>query len=335
VLIDDADRFSLIVPTYEGTPFVRRCLDFLQASAFRGHVVLSDNSTGDHLAFVKSCPERYPGLWLDVQLFDADIRFLEKLARTMEKLDSRYVMLCGQDDFILSDNVEKLLQTLEADEGLSCARGRVARFYVRRPENGGAEQAAIEVNPHPMLGYQEPEPLSRVLAHLRMYASTLYSVHRRTQLIENFRLTESLTKNVIFFQYLSSSITVAQGRVACLDGLFLARQIHLGSWAARLKDDYEHWPLLVTSPKYSEYYAEFRNAVIDVLTKRSASPDDGSLGAKIDRAYVQLAKRSFCQMGLEDEADRAFFARLQSPGSQEHKLLNKIAAFTLRYPETY
>ena len=67
-------------------------------------------------------------------------------------------------------------------------------------------------------GYQEPEHLSRVLAHLRMY------VHRSTQLGDNFRLTESLTKYVAFFRYLSSSIPVAQGRVACPDERFLARQ---------------------------------------------------------------------------------------------------------------
>lgn len=335
MLIDDADRFSLIVPTYEGTPFLRRCLDFLQASDFPGHIVLSDNSSGEHLDFVKSCPERYPGLWLDVHLFDASIRFLEKLAQTMERLDGRYVLLCGQDDFVLTENVEKILQVLEADDGLSCARGRVARFFIRRPGKEEAGQPSIEVNSHPMLGYYEPDPESRVLMHLRMYASTLYSVHRRAQLIENFRVTEALTKNVIFFQYLSSSITVAQGRVACLDELYLARQIHLGSWAARLKDDYEHWPLLVAAPNYSRYYAEFRTAVIDILTNRFGTPDDGSLGARIDRAYVQLVKRSFCQMGLDDEADSAFFGRLQSPGSPEHRLLNRIATFTLRYPDTF
>jgi len=335
VLIDDAHQFSLIVPTYEGTPFLRRCLDFLQASGFPGHIVLSDNSTGEHLDFVKSCPARYPALWLDVHLFDPNVRFLEKLAQTMERLDGRYVMLCGQDDFILADNVEKILLALEADAGLSCARGRVARFFIRRPANEEAGQPSIEVNPHPMLGYSDPHAESRVLMHLGMYASTLYSVHRRAPLIENFRLTEAFTKNVIFFQYLSSSITVAQGRVACLDELYLARQIHFDSWAARLKDDYEHWPLLITAPNYSGYYAQFRSALIDILTNRFGSVDDGSLGAKIDRAYVQLAKRSFCQMGLDDDADSAFFGRLQSPGSPEHKLLNRIATFTLRYPDTF
>jgi len=335
MLIEDADCFSLIVPTYEGTPFVRRCLEFLQASGYRGNIVLCDNSTAEHLEFVKSCPGRYPELWLDVHLYDAGIRFLDKLVQTMERIDARYVMLCAQDDFVVADGVERLLQTLEADEGLSCARGRVGRFYLRRSEAGKDDRPALEVTQHAMLAYENPDPVGRVLEHIRQYASTLYSVHRKAQLMESFRLTEAGTQNVIFYQYLSSCLTVALGRVACLDTPFLVRQVHRDSWAARLKDDHEHWPLLVASPRYSEYYLQFRKALIDFLTVRLGHAEDGSLAGKIDRAYVHMAKRSLCQTGLPDTPDDAFFARLQTAGTTEHKLLSSVATFTLRYTDTY
>lgn len=335
MLIEDADCFSLIVPTYEGTPFVRRCLEFLRTNGYRGHIVLCDNSTAAHLEYVKSCPERYPELWLDVHLYDAGTRFLDKLVQTMERIDARYVMLCAQDDFVVAEGVERLLQTLEADVKLSCARGRVGRFYLRRSDAGTNERPALEVTQHAMLPYDNPDPVGRVLEHIRQYASTLYSVHRKAQLIESFRLTEAGTRNVIFYQYLSSCLTVALGCVACLDEPFLIRQVHADSWAARLMDDHEHWPLLVASPRYSEYYVQFRQALIDFLTGRLGHTDDGSLAGKIDRAYVHMAKRSLCQTGLPGTPDDAFFARLQTAGTTEHKLLSGIAAFTLRYADTY
>jgi glycosyltransferase domain-containing protein len=335
MLIEDADRFSLIIPTYEGTPFLRRCLDYLRSSGYRGHIVLCDNSTAEHLELVKSCPNRYPELWLDVHLYDADARFLVKLVRTMERIHARYVMLCAQDDFIVADGVEQLVQALEADEGLSCARGRVARFGLRRSETGDGGHPALHLMQHAMLAYDDPDPIGRVLEHIRQYASTLYSVHRKAQLIQSFRLTEAGTRNVIFFQYLSSCITVALGRVACLDTPFLLRQMHSNSWAARLMDDYEHWPLLVASPKYSEYYLQFRKALVDFLVERLGHADDGSLAGKIDRAYVHMAKRSLCQTGLSGTPDDAFYARLQTAGTAEYKLLSSIAAFTLRYADTY
>jgi hypothetical protein len=211
----------------------------------------------------------------------------------------------------------------------------VARFYLRRSQTEETERPALEVTQHAMLAYDNPDPVGRVLEHIRQYASTLYSVHRKAQLIESFRLTEARTRNVIFFQYLSSCLTVALGRVACHDTPFLVRQVHRDSWAARLKDDYEHWPLLIASPRYSEYYLEFREGLMEFLARRHGHADDGSLAGKIDRAYAHMARRSLCQTGLSGTPDDAFYARLQTAGTAEHKLLSSIAAFTLRYADTY
>jgi glycosyltransferase domain-containing protein len=335
MLIEDARCFSLIIPTYEGTPFVRRLLDFLKAERYPGHVVLSDNSSAAHRGFVESAPQKYPELWIDVQTYDFDIRFLDKLARTLEQLDARYVMLCGQDDYVVPAALEKLVQAIEADPGLSCIRGRVARFLVEPLEQEGTKQAAkVHLNSYPMLPYEGADPVQRVLEHMRVYTSTLYSLHRRSQLLECCQFTDSTTRNVVFWQYLSSCVTVALGRVACVDELFLARQIHGRSWSAGLKG-YEHWPLLVTSPNYSSYYAGFRGALVDFLTKRLACADDGTLAGRIDSAFLELVRRWFCNTSQSDAANKAFFARLQTAGTPEEKLITGMTRFTLPYRDTY
>jgi len=335
MLIDDADCFALVVPTYQGTPFLRRLLDFLEAEHYPGHVVLSDNSSGEHRAFVESCPQRYADLWLDVQCYDFDIRFLDKLARTLESLAARNVMLCGQDDYVVPESLEKLLGVIEADPGLACVRGRVARFLLRpiAPE-GPKPAASVHLNNAPMLPYEESDPVQRVLGHMRAYTSTLYSLHRRDQLLESFRFTDAATRNVIFWQYLSSCVTVALGRVACLDELFLARQIHKRSWSATANDN-EHWPLLVTSPNYSTYYQGFRAALTDFLLTRVGALDDGALGTRIDQAFLELFKRAFCGTAQTDAANKAFFARLQTAGTAEEKFITRATQFTLPYRDTY
>ncbi|MGA0134819.1 MAG: TIGR00180 family glycosyltransferase [Opitutales bacterium] len=317
--IDDADCFALIIPTYQGTPFLRRLLDFLDAEQYPGHIVLSDNSRGEHRAFVESCPTRYAGLWLDLQCYDFDIGFLDKLARTLETLTARNVMLCGQDDYVVPQTLEKLLDLIEADPGLACVRGRVARFLLR-PVSTDAEKPAarVHLNNMPMLPYEDPDPVTRVLGHMRAYASTLYALHRREALLECFRFTDAATRNVIFWQYLSSCVTVALGRVACLDALFLARQIHKRSWSATANDN-EHWPLLVTSPRYSDYYQGFRSALVDFLLRRAGAGDADGLGADIDRAFLELLKRTFCGTSQTDAANKAFFARLQTAGTAEER----------------
>lgn len=326
MLLDDSSAFCLLVPTYEGTAFVRRLLEFLRAEGFPGQVILSDNSSPAHREFVLSCPRRYPELWLELQEYPCDTGFVDKLARSLSRIGSRYVMLCGQDDFVVPEGVEALLQLLETDGGLSCARGRVARFHVRVLSGSERERtAAVDFNKHPMLPYQDLDPAARVLAHLRAYTSTLYSVHRREVLLEAMRRTDEATRNVVFWQYLSSCITVALGRVACLDQLFLARQIHRQSWSAGLVGDREHWPLLLTSPRYSEYYQQFRTALLGLV----------DIDGQVDEAYVSLVRRALCRVNETDAGNESFFARLQTSGTPENIRVNGMARFSLAHEGTY
>ncbi|MGH6689838.1 MAG: TIGR00180 family glycosyltransferase [Gammaproteobacteria bacterium] len=333
MLIEDDKAFSLIIPTYEGTPFLRRCLDHLKSVQYLGHVVLADDSTGEHREFVESCASRYPELWIDVHLYEHRTRFLDKLCQSMERIRARLVMLCGQDDFVVPSAVERVARALDADAGLACARGRIARFYIRGRDSGGANGVAVEFARYPMRAYREVRAVERVVGHIRAYSSTLYSVHRRPLLIESFRRTEAATNNVIFMQYLSSCITAAQGRIECVDALFLARQAHSASWAAQLMRDSEHWPLLVASPNFSAYYQAFRNALLELL--RGEPDADGRLGERIDEAFVDLARHGLCRIGVEDPEHEAFHARLTTEGTEERREVDSIVRFALAHPETY
>jgi len=134
-------------------------------------------------------------------------------------------------------------------------------------------------------------------------------------------------------QYLSSCITAAQGRIECVDALFLARQAHSASWAARLMRDYEHWPLLIAAPKFSAYYQEFRDTLLDLL---GGEPDaGGDLGGRIDEAFADLVRLALCRIGFEDPGDAAFYARLNTRGSDEQRAFESIVSFALGYPGTY
>jgi len=334
MLIADDDAFALIIPTYEGAPFLRRCLDHLKSLGYPGQVVLADDSSGAHREFVASCPARYPELRIDLHPYPHGTEFLDKLAQSLERLRARFVMLCGQDDFVVPAALERLAATLDADAGLACARGRVARFRIHRKQDAtGGERAGIEFMQHPMRAYRDANAVDRVLAHLRDYASTLYSVHRRAGLIASFRRTAAATRNVIFMQYLSSCITAAQGRVECVDTLFLVRQAHGASWAAQLAHDGEHWPLLVAAPRFSAYYQEFRSELLALL--HGAPGADERLGERIDAAFVDLVKLGLCRIGGGDAEEAAFYARLTAQGTDDRRTADAIVTFALRYPDTY
>lgn len=330
--IHDPSLFSVVVPTFEGTPYLKRMLDYFRHIAFEGSIVLSDNSSGEHRRFVAGCSGQYKDLDLEVQQFPEDIRFLDKMSATLEKIDSRFVMLHAHDDFMVPAGVERCVEFLSNNECYSVARGRVAMVALSRADS----DVRISLVPHPMRAYEEDDPAARVESHIERYASTFYSVHRREPLLESFQRTEAATKNVIFFQYLSSCISVLRGKIYCTDELFYVRQGHADSWSGRLRQsgDYEHWPMLITSPDFSRYYREFRDE-LSSLVEETCRLAPGDYGPVIDRAALGLFQRGFCAQERENPGEVRFLQRLEDAASEENRLVKSVIDFAIKYGDTF
>jgi glycosyltransferase domain-containing protein len=328
--------FSVLVPTFNGTRYVRRMLDYFRQISFKGQIVLSDNSTGEHRAFVDGCEVSYPELNIVKFLFAENIRFLDKLVATLEKLDSQFVMLHAHDDFLIPASVEGCVGFLQEHTDYSVARGRVAMFALERAGAAEAAPVSVALVPHPMRGYEHPDPFERVIAHVERFAPTFYSVHRRASLIESFRFTEEATKNVIFFQYLSSCLAVLAGRVWCSDELFYVRQGHADSWSGRLNNgrDHEHWPMLITSPHFSNYYQQFRAALLQRLIEYTSGSAE-TVAQRLDLAAVSLFKRGFCGQDADNPGEVRFLKNLNDQGTREYAGLASIVDFVVAYPDTY
>ncbi len=333
--IDDPGLFSVVIPTFDGTPYLKRALDYFRHLSFKGRIVLSDNSSGGHRKFVASCADEYADLRVETLLFEGGVRFLDKLAATLEKIDSRFVMLHAHDDFMVPAAVERCVGFLDRNPAYTAARGRVAMFALARSGTSSPGQVSVSLVPHPMRGYEQDIPVDRLIAHIEGYASTFYSVHRRENLVESFRLTEVATRNVIFFQYLSSCISAMQGKIHCTDELFYIRQGHQDSWSGSLRQaSYEHWPLLITAPDFSRYYQEFRTALCGFVQQKLGMSAD-ALGPRIDAAAVSLMRRGFCGQEFDNPAEARFMQRLNDAGSVENRLLTAAVDFCVKYPETY
>ena len=334
MLIGDPNAFSVVLPTFQGGQFVPRLLDYLSERDFPATIHISDDSSGPDRAFIESCVQRYPRLRIVLDLYPHPTPFVAKLVGTLRKVESRFVMLQAQDDFPVPNGVEACVRYLQEHSEFSVARGRIARFFLGR----GAEPASsvnLTLIPHPMRSYLQGSPVERVIDHLKHYASTLYSVHRTESLREAFEYTADQMQHVIFFQYLSSALTVIKGKVWCGQELFYVRQNHVESWGAKAKrDDRDHWPHLLVAPDFSARYAEFRASLAQALATATGEPAQ-SLHASLDAAAVQLMVRSLCGRALEDADEDRFMGRLKTAGTLERTELENIVQFVTRYAETY
>jgi glycosyltransferase domain-containing protein len=329
--LSDPAIFSVVIPNLNGTSFLRRALDYLRDNAFPGQIVLCDSSSGEHRRFVAGCADRYDDLWIETHQYDENIRFLDKLVATLEKIDSRYVMLHANDDFMVPAAVGRCVEFLIAHPDHAAARGRVAMFALSTARGLQRGEVPVSLIPHPMRAYPQADAAERVIAHVENYASTFYSVHERKGLIESFRLTEAATKNVIFFQYLSSCLTALQGRIHCAEELFYIRQGHGDSWSSRLKrGDYEHWPLLITSPDFSRHYQDFRSALCAQVARKTGLAA-AEFGPRLDNASLGLFRRSFCGVETDNPAEVQFHQRLHAAGSDEARLLSAVVHYCVKH----
>ncbi len=337
MLINDPAAFSLVVPTYNGTPFLRRALDYLRETGFQGQIVLSDNSAPEPRAYVQGCAADYPELSIQVYAYPEATRFLDKLVDTLKQLPSRCVMLHAHDDFFIPQETDACVQFLEAQPAYSVARGLVARVrFERNPRMGPSSPPELRVSMQSMRSYEQDDPLERLIDHVAQFTPTFYSVHRRTNLIECYALTEAATQNVIFFQHLFSAIAALQGKIHTSEWLYYVRQGHPRSWSQTLFDsgDYEHWPRLIVSPHYSRYYGEFRRALCDLAAQRFGA-DPAAFGSRLDDASISLIRRGFCQVGGGTDEKAHHLERVGNPASPEHAFLRQLANFVLKYPDTY
>ena len=336
MLIADDRKFTLLIPTFNGSKFLRRTLDYLKDQQYPGRIVIADDSSGEERRFVESVRDNYPELWMEVQLYEKRLPFLRKLCRSLESATSEFVMLHAQDDFVVAEGAEACVRHLDTHADYSAARGRVSMFAMQKKlRSDGSNSFAMSFVSHPMRAYLDDNPVERMLDHINRYASCLYSVHRRKQLLESLARTERDTQSVIFFQYLSSAVTALLGKIACLEQLFYVRHGHPESWSAQLRasGDPEHWPWLITSPNFSRYYGEFKASLVSLANEKGLGVPQ--LDAKIDEASVGLFQRGFCGREGENPGEVAFFNKLNDPTTKEHQQVRAIAAFCSAYPDTY
>lgn len=111
-------RLSICIPTYNGEQSIRSLLDHLLASKREDlEVVISDDNSSDETwKIVSRCATEDPRLRIERNT--RNIGMDRNFARTVQLAKGEYVWLCGQDDMIEPEGIERVMTTLEANPGI-------------------------------------------------------------------------------------------------------------------------------------------------------------------------------------------------------------------------
>jgi glycosyltransferase domain-containing protein len=330
--IEDPEVFSLVVPTHNRSGHLRRLLTYLQAIEYPGRIHVVDSSSGAHRAAVEGAQAQFPALWLEPMLYADSMSFAHKLADALGRIGSPLVMLCADDDFVAPRALEQCATFLQQYPDHVAARGKSVAFELRRLHTPG-EAGGVEVGftLQPMHAYPQDDAAARLLAFMHRYSSTLYSVGRRTAVRDALVAAQAVTANPVFFRYLWSCLTAAQGRIWTTPALLNIRQQR----AAGPRADYERWPLLITAPGFADLYAAFRAALAGWITARAPATDAAAFGHQLDRAAIDLFRHGYCGDDAWAPDEAGFFNELNRAASPESGQLRAALDLARDFPDTW
>lgn len=283
---------SLVIPTYNRPHFMARLLEYYRSVSFAQPIVVVDSSLPSEGEANRSYVASLQGqLDIRYEMVPPSTNLYLKIAQALDMVDSKYAVLCADDDFVVPRAMEQCVRFLEANPDYSVAHGRGAAFVFQSHPSRDAYHGLYTYGGRRYTNDCN-EPQHRLQNHLMGYAPTFYSVHRRSDLIRNMRLAYDNTVDYRFGELLPSCLSLIQGKAGCLDILYSIRQKDIPESPS---PEAVSWPALLTSDDFSQRYAQFRNCLAGELTSVTGMSieDAGNAVNHAFQAYLARALSAY------------------------------------------
>lgn len=307
------ELITIIIPTYNRSHYLARILQYYKEQNTNIPILVADSSSKTesraNLAVVDSVSKN---LKVELKYFEtneswlASSAFYGKVISALMYCESKFVVLCADDDFIVPDAIRKCTQFLEENPDYSIAHGRSARvFYLEKQRNFDSDLLSVTFGQRTI---ENNDPCLRLQDHLNGYAPTFYSVHRRADLLSNFQNMISNTSNYHFGELLLSCLSIIQGKSKCLDLLYMVRQSIVGSTGASVP----RWSATLAADDFEKQYAKFSDCLLaEVAASDKSSPTQFS--SSEFRSIIDDSFHNFATHMLRNKSKRPykeFFVRV-------------------------
>src|SRR3977135_563083 len=120
-------RYTLLIPPYNRSDHLRRLLGYLAARRFEFPIRVLDSSSGEALSENRQTGGR-DGLDIVHEVYDSAIPIHKKVELALASVESTYCSLCADDDVLFTDELNGLLDILDANPDLVVAHGYYVNF---------------------------------------------------------------------------------------------------------------------------------------------------------------------------------------------------------------
>jgi glycosyltransferase domain-containing protein len=252
------DRLTLVIPTHNRPAFLRRLFYFLEQVRDGSQIQIVDSSAPEcrtqNEAIVRAASSS-----LRVRYRHIDAGMISKCRTIMEEdVTTPFSVFCADDDFLLPDAVLGSLEFLRRSPEYSCAQGVMVSLCT------GKDNKCYAL---PCYSLDNDSPFRRFRRLAGNWYSTFYSVYQTPLLTRAWQVTDENSDDRrarIFPEILLSQLSVTQGKVKYLPGIYNVREEHTLNESAVTPEvaDEEHCV---------ELYDQFREVMASELAAASGA----------------------------------------------------------------
>ena len=293
-------KLTIVIPTYNRNYYLSRLLYYLKNNFFQ-NVLIADSSNASKQKINKEITNIlfndniYHWYFGEKYVSNA----YEKLYSVLERVETPYVVLCGDKDFPILTGVINSLKYLDENPDYHIADGK---YYLFQPdyftgnvkwEREYTKKRTISSN----------SPISRVESLIINYQPLFYSLYRTETLYNTLFETMKYVDDLRFGELFSGALPLVSGKYAYLDVDYWCREsnpAHSSSMKLPRLNDY------LMDGTYNSKYRSFKDGIHANLPYLSLE----EINSVIDPAMNIYLKESFPQ--LFTKKSRYYYAKFFS-----------------------
>jgi glycosyltransferase domain-containing protein len=300
---------TLIIPTYNRSGFLRRCIRYLASQNTAHSVLIADGSSGDHLTANQRLVDEYAGM-LDLrhEVYPSELPFLARCHDVLRLVRTETATFHADDDFLLGDAIGAAAEELLARPELAAVQGPTV---IVQPS---ANPRLARIHTSHTFACEQAKASDRLKAWMGNYRPLFYATSRTSVLSHAFgEISRMEPPAPRLVEIALCYFVLVQGGIGVLPGLFGVRESHSQSTG---RSDM-NWTDIACADWLSPWLSRFRTRLTDFTTEAGLLSEDEDLPQAINQSYTKFLGLAFGAprpINPAERFQRAFSHEVFMPG---------------------
>ena len=258
----NSNKLTIVIPTYNRYSRLLRLLRYMKKSATPYKISILDSSSNPlTCAELKSCLSSEN---ISYQRFKPEISIHLKIYEGLKKITSSYVVICADDDLLVTTALTQGVDFLEENHDFSLVHGQSLWFDLQFKADANILTNSITYPQREITGETASR---RLIDHLSNYTTSFYSLQRTECLKRSLQISSSWQMDLYLSELLLSCLSIIQGKFKKIDRLLLIRERYGYSDLRRINRKKRDFFDVVTDSNFSSDYVKLADLLSEELSR--------------------------------------------------------------------